>query len=280
MVEAISILILPFAACVCILALLTYLGMHVLEREIIFIDIALAQICAVGATFAHIFFGAEEKSLAAYACAFVLTVIAAVFFSQIDRRITQISHEAVIGVSYAIAAAAALFILDMAAGGDIHVEHMLTGSIILVRWSDLLLVTGVFVPVGLFHWIFHDRFRCLSQDYKACRQKDRKAVFWDFLFYVTMGLVITVSVRIAGILVIFSFLIIPATFSALFSHSWQNRIWIAWGMGLVAIIGGLAFAYVLDFSCGPSVVSILGILLVAVALFSRGKISLKTDSQK
>ena len=280
MVEAILFLILPFTACVCVLALLAYLGMHVLEREIIFIDIALAQICAVGATFAHVFMKVEEHSLLAYICAFMFTVIAAGFFSQIDKRITQISHEGIIGVSYAIAAAAALFILALAAGGDVHVEHMLTGRILWAEWSDIFLIAAVYIPVGLFHWFFREKFKCLSEDYKPCRQRDRKAVLWDFLFYVTMGLVITVSVRIAGVLVIFSFLIIPATFSAIFSQSWKTRIRISWVMGLAAITGGLAFSYVFDFSCGPSVVSVLGIILIGGALFSRIKVAFKSIPDK
>ena len=268
--EVILFLIPPFAACICILTLLGYLGIHVLEREIIFIDIALAQIAAVGATCAHVFLRADENSLLAYLCAFGCTVIASFFFSQIDRRITQISHEAIIGVSYAIAAAAALFVLALAAGGDVHVEHMLTGSMLWAQWSDIFLVGSIFALISLFHFLFRKKFICLSMDYKTCVNRDQKAALWDFLFYMSMGLAITFSVKIAGVLVIFSFLIIPGTFSALFSNSWRNRIVIAWGIGLAAIISGLAFSYILDFSCGPSVVGFLGVFLVVGAVMRKG----------
>ena len=157
MIEIAVFLLPPFVACVTILGLMGYLGIHVLKREIIFIDIALAQIAAVGATFAHVFLGVEENGLPAYLCAFGFTVIASLFFAQIDRRITQISHEAIIGVTYAIAAASGLFFLALAAGGDVHMEHMLTGSILWARWSDIAAIGGLFALVGLLHLVFRKR---------------------------------------------------------------------------------------------------------------------------
>ena len=264
--EVIGFLIPPLVACATILSLLGYLGIHVLKREIIFIDIALAQIAAVGATFAHIYFYAEEQSLLALMCAFGFTVLASIFFSQVDKRVTQISHEAVIGVTYAIAAASALFILALHAGGDVHMEHMLTGSILWAQWPDIGRIALLFGLVGLFHILFRKRFIRLSE---APGTGKKRAAWWDFLFYVSMGAVITFSVKIAGVLVIFSFLIIPATFSALFAQSWGKRLLIAWGMGMAAVICGLAFSYLLDFSCGPSVVSFLGLMLIVGALVNK-----------
>jgi zinc/manganese transport system permease protein len=273
MAEVILFLIPPFVVCCSMLALLGYLGIHVLEREIIFIDIALAQIAAVGATFAHLYLGSEENSIIAYICAFVFTAIASVFFAQINRRITQISNEAIIGVSYAIAAAAALFILALAAGGDVHVEQMITGSILWAQWSDILPFIVIFAFVGLLHFLFREKFKRLSIEFRDFKKQNRNAIIWDFLFYMSMGLIITASVRIAGVLIIFSFLIIPATFSALFSNSWKNRLIIAWVMGLISIMTGLSFSYIFDFSCGPSVVSFLGLFLIIGALL---KNTLKT----
>jgi len=269
--EVIQFLILPFVACATILSLLGYLGIHVLKREIIFIDIALAQIAAVGATFAHIYLGTEENSILAYLCAFGFTVLASIFFAQIDKRITQISNEAIIGVSYAIAAAAALFILAMAAGGDVHMEHMLTGSILWAKWQDILAIAVLFGFVGLLHFVFRRHFIRISEDYREAIGRGEKAVWWDFLFYVSMGIVITFSVKIAGVLVIFSFLIIPSTFSAMFAETWRKRLFIAWGVGIVAVIFGLAFSYLFDFSCGPSVVTFLGLALIIAALIKKFK---------
>ena len=264
--EIVQFLIPPFVACATILGLLCYLGMHVLKREIIFIDIALAQIAAVGATFAHVYLGRDENSLMAYMCAFGFTVLASLFFSQIDRRITQISHEAVIGVTYAVSAAAALFRLALAAGGDVHMEHMLTGSILWARWPDILAIAVLFGCVGLFHIVFRRHFIQLSEDYGGGTVRGTRDVWWDFLFYVSMGIVITFSVKIAGVLVIFSFLIIPATFSAMFAGSWGKRLIIGWCVGIAAVIIGLALSYFLDFSCGPAIITVLGIALIAAAL--------------
>ncbi|MCK4539073.1 MAG: metal ABC transporter permease [Candidatus Krumholzibacteria bacterium] len=263
--DIILFLLPPFTASILILGVLGYLGIHVLKREIIFIDIALAQIAAVGATFAHVFLGRGEDSLAAYLTAFGFTVLASLFFSQIDRRIKQISHEAVIGVTYAIAASASLFILAMAAGGDVHVEHMLTGSILWAQWPDIFSIAFLFGLVGLFHIIFRKRFIALSDKYGKESIRTNSDVWWDFLFYISLGLVITFSVKIAGVLVIFAFLIIPSTFSAMFSSTWMSRITLAWAVGIFSIISGLALSYFLDFSCGPSIVSALGLTLIITA---------------
>lgn len=272
MMEAIQFLFPPFLACTIMLGLFGYLGIHVLKREIIFIDIALVQIAAVGAITAHIFFHSEENSIIAYLCSFGFTVLAAAFFAYVDKKIHQISHEAIIGVCYAIAAALALFILALSAGGDTHMEHMLTGSILWATWTDILFCAVLFGAVGLFHYIFREKFKRISENIKKARKEGVNAGLWDFLFYVSLGLVITFSVKIAGVLVIFSFLIIPATFSAIFASSWKKRLLIAWGVGLIAIIAGLIFSYSYDFSCGPSVIMFLGLTLIITAIFRRKQV--------
>lgn len=268
MTEAITFLLPPLVACTLMIVLFGYLGIHVLKREIIFIDIALAQIAAVGATVAHVFLNAEEHSFVAFLASFGFTVLAALFYAQVGKRIKQIPHEAIIGVSYAIAAAAALFLLAIAAGGDVHLDHMLTGSILWVNWPTILKVAIVFGLVGLFHFICRSRFIRLSEQ-MAQTDLHEKSALWDFLFYVSMGLVITLSVHIAGVLVIFSFLIIPATISAFFASGWMHRLGIAWIVGIVSILFGLGFSYRFDFSCGPSIVMFLGIFLIIGALMQK-----------
>jgi zinc/manganese transport system permease protein len=251
---------------VCILG---YLGIHVLEREIIFIDIALAQIAAVGSLVAFICWGISEHSLWAYLCAFGFTVIASLFYSKMRKSITQISQEAIIGVSYAIAAATALFLIAFHAGSDIHLEDMLTGSILWAKWTDIILCSIVFFIVGIVHILFRDQFIKISRDYQDALKKGVKVQLWDFLFYISMGIVITISIKIAGVLVIFSLLIMPATFSAMFTKSWKKRLFIAWIIGFVVSITGLAFSYIFDFSCGPSVITFLGVSLIIAALIKK-----------
>ena len=258
-----------FIACLTLVGIHGYLGIHVLQREIIFIDIALAQFAAVGTTIAQTVWHAEEDTFIAYLTSLGLTLIAAFFFTKVKKRITQISQEAVIGVSYAVAAAAALFILAMAAGAEVHMEHMLTGSILWADWSDIIPCAAVYAGVGVFHYLFRDQFRQVSEDYLQAAKNGMRVEWWDFLFYATVGLVVTHSVRIAGVLVVFALLVIPATISAMFAESWGKRIIIAYELGFVVSILGLAFSYLADFSAGPSVVAFLGIALLLASIISR-----------
>ena len=267
--EIVQFLFPPFIACLTLVGIHGYLGIHVIEREIIFIDIALAQIAAVGTTVATIFWHADEHSFSAYLFSLGFTVLAAFFLTKIKKRITQISQEAIIGVTYAVAAAGALFLMALAAGSDVHMEHMLTGSILWAKWSDILPCAAVYAGIGLFHYLFIDKFRKVTHHYDAAVKEGVNAEFWDFLFYATLGIVVTHSVRIAGVLVVFALLVIPATISAMFAEKWSKRIGIAYVLGIVVTTIGLAFSYIFDFSCGPSVVMFLGIALILAALIRK-----------
>jgi len=258
---------LPFLACLAMTGILSYLGIHVLKREVIFIDIALAQAAAVGAIVAHLAFEAHGDSALAYACAFGFVLLMAAFYSLVRSGIVQIPLEAIIGVSYAIAAAAALFLLGVAPGGHVHVHEMLAGSILWTAWSDILLCVLVFSVAGLCFYFLRKPVDRISDDYAGGLRGGMRVVLWDLLFYALLGIVITLAVRIAGVVVVFAFLIIPATTSALFTASVKRRLIIAWASGAVASFLGILFAYELDFSVGPSVALFLGLALVAAALW-------------
>ena len=156
--HSVELLGLPFLACVVMTAILGYLGMHVLSREIVFVDIALAQIVAVGAIAAHLIFGVEEHSPLTYLASFALALGAAAFFALARRHVIRISQEAVIGISYAIAAAAALFLIGIAPGGHVHAQHMLAGSILWATWTDILVCAVVFGAVGLCFFLLRHPF--------------------------------------------------------------------------------------------------------------------------
>ena len=267
--EIIQFLFPPFIACLTLVGIHGYLGIHVLKREIIFIDIAMAQISAVGSTVAFVAWRKDEHTFIAYLCALGFTFLAALFFSTIRKKITQIHQEAVIGILYAIAAAAALFLLSMAAGVDVHLEHMLTGSILWAKWSDILPCAGVYAAIGVFHYIFRDKFMKISFHYEDAIKEGINVTLWDFLFYATFGIVVTHSVRIAGVLVVFALLVIPATVSAMYTESWIKRLMIAYSLGVVITMLGLAFSFVFDFSCGPSVVTFLGLALIFAAIIRK-----------
>ena len=264
--QLVHVLGVPFLVCLEMIAILGYLGIHVLKREVIFIDIALAQIAAVGAIGAEIAFEAHGHTALGYTCALGATLAAAAFYSLVRRRVVEIPLEAVIGVSYAIAAAGALFLVGIAPGGHVHIQQMLAGSILWASWMDVLWGAVVFSMVGACFYIFRNRFERISEDYEGAAQEDINTLGWDFLFYALLGVVITLAVRIAGVVVVFTFLIIPATLSALFASGWRERLLIAWITGTVASILGLLFADRFDFSVGPAIALFLGAALVLAAL--------------
>jgi zinc/manganese transport system permease protein len=269
MLHFVEVLGLPFLACVAMTAILGYLGIHVLSREIVFVDIALAQIVAVGAVGAHLAFGVDEHSLLTYGASLALALGAAAFYALVRRRVLQISQEAVIGVSYAIAAAAALFLIGVAPGGHVHTQHMLAGSILWASWTDLIVCALVFGAAGVCFYVLRHPFQRISGDYDAAVREGMKVVAWDFLFYALLGIVITFAVRTGGVVVVFAFLIIPATLSALFTARLGRRLLIAWGAGVLGALLGLLFAQRLDFSVGPAVALFLGVELALAGLWRR-----------
>ena len=257
----------PFLVCLTMMFILGHMGIHVLKREVIFIDIALAQIAAVGAMFAHIVFKTHGDSLCGYFIAFCFTLVASAFYSIVRRRVSQIPLEAVIGVSYAIAAAAALFLVGVAPGGHMHIQHMLAGSILWVTWKDILFSAFIFSAIGFCFYLFRGPLNEISDNYEKALKRGAKVVWWDFFFYALFGIVITLAVRIGGVVVVFAFLIIPATISTLFSSSWRKRLVISWSFGIGATIAGFLFAGHFDFSIGPAISFFLGVALVIVSLY-------------
>lgn len=273
MTDIIVFLAAPFAGCVLVVAMLGYLGIHVLEREIIFIDIALAQVAAVGYAVAIIMLGheaVENGSLAAELVAVGATVAAGLFYSLVGRRDIGISQETVIGVSYAIAAALTLFILALSAGGEVHLEQMLTGSILWLQWREIVVTGVVFLAVGAFHAVYRSRFLDIDPGTGAISlAATAHGLLWDFLFYASMGIVITRSVRIAGVLMTFCMLIIPTTIGALFARRLSRRILLGWGVGMAVCVAGLAASYRFDLSTGPAIVALLGASLILAGAVSR-----------
>ena len=269
MIQLIQILGLPFLACVIMGAILGYLGIGVLKREVIFVDIALAQIAAVGSIASHLAFGVHGDSLAGYACSLTCVLLAAAFYAFVRRCVFQISLEAVIGISYAIAAAGALFLVGIAPGGHLHVQTMLSGSLLWATWRDVITSLALFSLVGCAFFICRRPFKQISDNYDNAIAEGRNAVLWDFLFYALLGVVITLAVRIAGVVAVFAFLIIPATISALLRPNGPGRFVITWLASVMASMGGLLFAYYLDFSIAPSIVLFLGGLVIIVSVVRR-----------
>ena len=254
--------------CLIIGAILGYFGIHVLKREVIFIDIAVAQVAAVGSIAADLAFGAEEDTIISHLFSLVCVLVIAAFYAFARRKVVQISIEAVIGISYAITAAGAMFLIGIAPG-HAHADEMLAGNLLWVARHHIVLCLIVFFGVAVCLSIFRRPLLRISQDYDGAVTQGLPVVWWDFVFYLLLGVVITLAVRVTGVVTVFSFLIIPATISALFSAHWGMRMFIALAAATIASLGGLLFAYFFDFSIGPAVALFLGVVLLAAALLAK-----------
>ena len=221
---------------------------------------------ALGAIAAHLAFAAHAGSALSNVCALGAALAAAGFYAVARRKISQIPLEAVIGVSYAITAAGALFLIGVAPGGHVHVQHMLAGSILWTSLQDVLVCVLVFTVVGGCFYLLREPFGRISADYTKASREGMKVAQWDLLFYGLVSVVITLAVRIGGVVLVFAFLIIPATISALFSSRWRARLAVAWAAGVLGSVLGLLFAERLDFSVGPAVALLLGIMLILAGI--------------
>lgn len=255
----------PLLACLILTGIHTYLGVHVVERKVIFVDLALAQIAALGAVLAFTF-GFNLHGKEAYWFSLAATFVGAILFSLTRARREKIPQEAIIGIVYAVAAAGAILVLSRAAEGDEEIRHMMVGNILLVDLREILTMAALYGIVGAFHWYFRKTFLLISTKPEEAYQKGIKVRWWDILFYLTFGLVVTSSVHIAGVLLVFSFLIIPAVGAILFSDKLSGRLFLGWGFGILASLVGIGLSYYYDLPTGATVVCVFGGLLVLLAL--------------
>ncbi len=254
----------PIMACVLLPWLLVYLGLHVVQRGIIFIDIAMAQMASLGICVA-LLFRFDLQSTAAFAIALGFTLLGAAIFSATGKRASQIPQEAVIGIAYVVAAAAAVLLLSRAAEGDEQIKQMLVGNILLVTPVELGKCFVLFAVVGLLHYVLRRKFLLVSFDRDEAYRQGLKVRWWDFLFYAAFGLVVTSFVRIAGVLLIFSYLIVPAVCGITLARGLAQRLLVGWIIALLGGIGGLYFSFWGDFPSGAAIVCTFGVLLVLVS---------------
>lgn len=259
--DLLSLLWIPFLMCLVLTGIHAYLGFHVIAREVVFVDIALAQMAALGATAAFLF-GFELESWVSYALALSFTVAGALVLALTRSRERRVSQEAVIGVVYAVSAAAAVLLADRAPHGTEHIRSMLVGSILSVRGPEVLKVAALYCAVGLFHWLVRRPFFLISIDPARAYREGWRVRWWDFLFYASFGLVVTSSVRVAGVLLVFSYLIVPALAGIALGRSIAARLLIGWGFGAAVSVIGMAASAVLDLPTGATVVCAFGLTLL------------------
>ncbi|HYV85447.1 MAG TPA: metal ABC transporter permease [Patescibacteria group bacterium] len=267
---SIADLLLPaFVASLILTGIHAYLGVHVVERGVIFVDLSLAQIAALGTTVAYLM-GNDLHSTVAYFYSLGFTFLgAAIFaFSRVHHR-TRIPQEAVIGIVYAVSAAIAILVMSKATQETEHLKEMLVGNILSVTWPELLKTAVLYSLVGVFHFVFRHRFLLMSLNEAEAERRGWNLRFWDFLFYVSFGFVVTSSVAIAGVLLVFCFLIVPSVTAMLFSERLGPRLAIGWSMGALVSAGGVALSYALDLPTGATIVGTFGITLLIVAALRR-----------
>ena len=259
--DLLSLMWVPFLMCLVLTGIHAYLGLHVIAREVVFVDIALAQIAALGAT-AAILVGFDVESRVSYAFALGATFLGALVLCLTRSRERRVSQEAIIGVVYAVSAAAAVLLVDRAPHGAEHLRSMLVGNILTASGTHVARVALLYGAIGLLHWCCRRPFFLISTDPDEAFRQGWRVRFWDFLFYATFGVVVTTSVRIAGVLLVFSYLIVPALAGIAVGGSMARRLLIGWGFGtLVSVIGMVASA-VLDLPTGATVVCAFGFTLL------------------
>jgi zinc/manganese transport system permease protein len=264
--EMFQFLLLPFLASLILTGIHAYLGIHVVERGVIFVDLALAQIAALGATIA-ILAGMDPHGSEAYWISLAFTFLGAGLFALArSRRATRIPLEAFIGITYAVASAAAILAMSKATGETEHLKDMLVGNILAVSRHDVIKTAALYGAIGLFHYIFRHKFLLISMDPARAKAENISIRLWDFLFYASFGFVVTSSVAIAGVLLVFCYLIVPSVGAMLFSERIGRRLAIGWTMGTLVSAFGVYLSVLLDLPTGATIVCTFGAILLLMFL--------------
>jgi zinc/manganese transport system permease protein len=259
-----SFLLVPFVASLILTGITAYLGVHVVERGVIFVDLALAQTAALGTTIA-VMYGIEPHSQTAYIFSLVFTFIGAGIFSTIRGRRARIPQEAVIGICYAVASAAAILAMSKSAEQTEHLKEMLVGNILTVSWWEVEKTAILYGAIGLFHYIFRRRFLLISLDPEAAEAQGISTRFWDFLFYASFGFVVTSAVAIAGVLLVFCYLIVPSVGAMLYAEHVGTRLAIGWTMGTLVSALGVYLSLQIDLPTGATMVCTFALILILMA---------------
>ncbi len=265
MIEQLPFLFWPFLGLLCIAGIHVYLGLHVVEREVIFVDLSLAQMAVLGAAVASLW-GADPHDPGAYAFALGFTVLGAVTFSLTRSERGRVPQEAIIGIVYAVAAAATILILNQAPHGAEHIRDVLVGQLLAVEAGDVARLAGLYAVLGALHVLWRKRLLLISRDPVAAQQQGVRVKLWDFLFYATFGLTVTASVELGGVLVVFSYLIVPSVTALLFAERIGPRLAIGWIVAALASALGMLASVWLSAPPGSSVVCVFGALLLLAAM--------------
>jgi zinc/manganese transport system permease protein len=259
--EILPFLLAPFVASLILTGIHAYLGVHVVERGVIFVDLALAQIAALGATVAVVA-GMDPHGGTAYWISLGFTFLGAAIFAFARSSRDHIPQEAFIGIAYAVASATAILLMSKAVGETEHLKDMLVGNILAVSWAEVRKTALLYGGIGIFHFLFRKKFLAISMDRTKAEKAGISVHFWDFLFYASFGFVVTSSVAIAGVLLVFCYLIVPSVAAMLFADRIGARLAIGWTMGTLVSALGCYLSVVIDTPTGATIVVTFGAVLV------------------
>lgn len=265
--QVLQFLAAPFVASLILTGIHTYLGVHVVERGVIFVDLSLAQIAALGATIALLLPGAggDPHAPSVYWVSLAFTFVGAAIFSLIRSRRARIPQEAIIGITYAVASAAAILAMSKSTSQAEHLKDMLVGNIIAVSWPEVYKTAALYGAIGVFHYIFRRPFLTISMAHDDPEGTGLNVRLWDFLFYASFGFVVTSSVAIAGVLLVFCYLIVPSVAAMLYADTVVKRLAIGWTMGAIVSALGVYLSLVLDLPTGATIVCTFGVVLTLMA---------------
>jgi zinc/manganese transport system permease protein len=262
--DILTFLAAPFIASLILTGIHAYLGVHVVERGVIFVDLSLAQIAALGASVA-IIYGADPHTATSYWVSLGFTFLGAFVFANVRAKQSRIPQEAIIGICYAVASAATILAMSKATGETEHLKDMLVGNLLFVSWHEVIKTALLYGAIGLFHYIFRKKFLAISMNHDLEQVDGMSVRFWDLLFYGSFGFVVTSSVAIAGVLLVFCYLIVPSVAGMLFAKTIGKRLAVAWTMGTLVSALGIYLSVKLDLPTGAAIVCTFGIVLAVMA---------------
>src|SRR5436190_9287014 len=242
----------PSAAALILVGTHTYLGLHVISRNVFCVDLALAQVAALGSTVAYLY-GFEMSDPLTYFVSLFFAIGGAWFFPVARVRENRVPQEAIIGLAFAIASAGAILLSAENPHGAEHLRDIMAGSILVVSPGEVVHAAIYYGVIGLFHWYFRKQFLLISMDREAAAKQGMRVQLWDFLFYLSFAVVITSSVRIAGVLLVFILLVAPAVCGAMLASSIRARLLIGWASGALATLLGLSMSARMDWPPAPAI---------------------------
>lgn len=265
--EVLSLMLWPILACIVLTGIHVYFGAHVIKRGVIFVDLSLAQVAAFGSTLAFLF-GVEMYSFPAYLLSLAFALLGALIFAMTRRRDNEIPQEAIIGIVYAVATAAAILAVSRQPEGAEHIKAILVGSVLTVSPGTVLKTAILYAVIGVLHWLWRTPIWVITNDAEAARRDGIPLRMWDFLFYGSFAFVVTSSVQIVGVLLVFALLVVPGTAAIIAGvSSTPRRLVFGWIFGVVVCVAGMVISFVADLPPGATIVGLFGAALLLTGAY-------------